>query len=146
MEEDKRFKAFSLGNKVKKVLFACIHNSGRSQMAEAFFNRLAGEKARAISAGTRPAAHMDRNVVEAMREIGVDIRRQRPKLLTLEMLQDADLVITMGCGVAGTCPVTFTPAEVWEFEDPEGKSLERVRQIRDQIKVKVEELVKNLDG
>jgi arsenate reductase len=145
MTGDKRFKAF-WGNKVKKVLFACVHNSGRSQMAEAFFNHLAGKKAKAVSAGTKPAAHMDRNVVEAMLEIGMNIRRQRPKLLTPGMLQEADLVITMGCGVADTCPVTFTPAEVWEFEDPEGKPLERVRQIRDQIKVKVAELVKNLSG
>lgn len=72
---------------MKAVLFVCVHNSGRNQMAEAFFNKLAGGKAIAISAGTRSAAHMDRNVVEAMREIGIDISQQRPKALTLEMME-----------------------------------------------------------
>jgi arsenate reductase len=76
----------------KKVLFICIHNAGRSQMAEAFFNHMAGDNARAVSAGTRPAAHKDRGVVEAMLEVGIDIRQQRPKALTLDMIEDADRV------------------------------------------------------
>ena len=125
---------------MKKILFACVHNSGRSQMAEAFFNSLAEGKAIATSAGTRPAAHVDSNVAQAMREIGIDITQQRPKPLTFEMVESADRVITMGCGVEEVCPASFIPTEDWELEDPEGKPLEKVRQIRDEIKTRVEEL------
>lgn len=127
---------------MKKVLFVCVHNSGRSQMAEAFFNQMAKGKAAAISAGTRPAVHMDKGVVEAMHEIGIDIRNQRPKLLTFTMLENADRVITMGCGVEETCPASFVPAEDWELNDPEGRSLEEVRKVRDTIRDRVETLVK----
>jgi arsenate reductase len=127
---------------MKKVLFVCVHNTGRSQMAEAFFNQMARGKATAISAGTKPAVHTDRGVVEAMREIGIDISRQRPKALTLEMMEKADRVITMGCGVAEACPASFVPAEDWELDDPEGKSLEEIRKIRDTIRDRVETLVK----
>jgi len=111
-------------------------------MAEAFFNQMAKGKAAAISAGTRPAVHMDKGVVEAMHEIGIDIRNQRPKLLTFTMLENADRVITMGCGVEETCPASFVPAEDWELNDPEGRSLEEVRKVRDTIRDRVETLVK----
>ena len=126
----------------KKVLFVCVHNAGRSQMAEAFFNQMTKGKATAISAGTRPAIHMDKGVVKAMRELGIDISQQRPKALTLEMVEQADRVITMGCGVEETCPASFIPTEDWELDDPEGRSLEDVRKIRDMIKARVETLVK----
>ncbi len=85
-EQDNRFKAFSLGSAMKKVVFVCVHNSGRSQMAEAFFNHLAKGKAVAISAGVTPAAQVIPNVVKAMREAGIDISHQKPKILTFEML------------------------------------------------------------
>jgi len=110
-------------------------------MAEAFFNHLAKGRAIASSAGTRPAAHTDSNVVKAMRETGIDIRRQRPKELTLEMLEEADRVITMGCGAEEVCPASFVPTEDWALEDPEGKSIEEVRDIRDEIKARVERLI-----
>ena len=130
---------------MKKILFVCVHNSGRSQMAEAFFNKLAKNKARAISAGTQPAAQINPTVVAAMRELGMEIGNQKPKSLTLEMMESADRVITMCCNVAETCPASFIPTEDWELDDPEGKSIEETRQIRDQIKTKVEVLVKELD-
>ena len=130
---------------MKKILFVCVHNSGRSQMAEAFFNQLAKSKARAISAGTQPAAQVNPTVVTAMRELVIEIGNQKPKSLTLKMMESTDRVITMGCNVAETCPASFIPTEDWELEDPEGKPIEEVRQIRDQIKAKVKALLKNLD-
>jgi len=130
----------------KRVLFVCVHNSGRSQMAEAFFNQLAKDKSVAISAGTQPAAQVNPTVAAAMLEVGIEIGSQKPKSLTLEMLESADQVITMGCGVEEVCPASLVPAEDWELADPEGKSLEEVRQIRDQIKARVKALVKNLSS
>lgn len=127
---------------MKKVLFICVHNAGRSQIAEAFFNQMAKGKATAISAGTKPAMHMDKGVVEAMHEIGIDISQQRPKVLTMEMMEKADRVVTMGCGVEETCPASFAPTEDWELDDPEGRSPEEVRKIRDTIRDRVETLVK----
>ena len=111
-------------------------------MAEAFFNALTGGEAVAVSAATRLAVHIDQNVVEAMWEIGIDVRNQTPKLLTPEMTEKADRVITMGCNVAETCPVSFVPTEDWELNDPAGKSLDEVREIRNSVKAKVEVLVK----
>jgi arsenate reductase len=126
---------------MKKVLFVCVQNSGRSQMAEAFFNQLAEGKAVAISAGTQPAAQINSTVVTAMHEVGIDIGDRKPKLLTSEMLESADRVITMGCNVAEACPTSFVPAEDWELNDPEGKPIQEVRRIRDKIKTRVEELI-----
>ena len=126
---------------MKSILFVCVHNSGRSQMAEAFFNNYAKSKAQAFSAGTQPASHTDRTVLQAMKEMGIDISAQRPKMLTLKMMGDADKVITMGCGVEGVCPATFIPTEDWQLEDPEGKPIERVRAIRDEIETKVKKLI-----
>ena len=128
----------------KKVLFICVHNAGRSQMAEAFFNQMAKGKAKATSAGTKPDAHIDKGVVTAMQEVGIDIRNQKPKALTLEMMESADRVINMGCGVEETCPACFVPTEDWELDDPKGKSPDEIRKIRDEIKVRVEKLVKEL--
>jgi arsenate reductase len=126
---------------VKTVLFVCVHNSGRSQMAEALFNQMAETRAVAISAGTKPASRVNPVVTEAMREIGMDISHKTPKLLTLEMLEKADRVITMGCDVEETCPASFVPTEDWELGDPEGKPLEEIREIRDEIKTRVEKLL-----
>jgi arsenate reductase len=129
---------------MKKVLFVCVHNSGRSQMAEALFNHYAAGKAQAFSAGTQPASHVNPTVVEAMREVGIDISPQRPKKLTLEMLDDADKVVTMGCGVESVCPAAFVPTEEWQLEDPEGKPIEKVREIRGEIEAKVKKLIEQI--
>ncbi|MBN2462117.1 MAG: arsenate reductase ArsC [Dehalococcoidia bacterium] len=127
---------------MQKVLFVCVHNSGRSQMAEAFYNHYAAGEAEALSAGTQPASHVDRTVVKAMREIGVDISSKRAKALTSEMLDGADRIITMGCGVEGVCPAVFLPTEDWQLEDPEGRPIEKVREIRDEIEAKIKRLIR----
>ncbi len=131
---------------MKKVLFVCVHNAGRSQMAEAFFNQMANGKARGFSAGTKPASKVTLVAAEAMREVGLDISRRKPKLLTAEMLEYVDLVINMGCGVEGNCPASFLPTDDWHIEGPAGKPIERVREIRDQVKAKVEGLIRELEG
>jgi arsenate reductase len=113
-------------------------------MAEAFFNQIAKGKAVAISAGTQPAAQVNPSVVTVMSEVGIEIGEQKPKMLTLEMLESADRVITMGCNVAKACPASFVPTEDWELDDPEGKPIEKVRQIRDEIEIKVDELARTL--
>lgn len=111
-------------------------------MAEAFFNQLAEGKARAISAGTQPANDIDSQVVEVMREVGLDISMNKPKALTLKMLEQADRVVTMGCGAEGVCPASFVETEDWQLEDPKGKALDEVRRIRDEIEAKVVEILK----
>ena len=129
----------------KKVLFVCTHNRGRSQMAEAIFNRYAPSHIRAISAGSQPAERLNQTVVNAMKEIDINISSQRPKLLTVEMLDSADIVITMGCGAEKACPAAFVQTEGWQLEDPEGKSMRTVREIRDHIEVKVKHLIKQIE-
>ena len=129
---------------MKTVLFVCVHNAGRSQMAEAFFNDLAKGKAVGLSAGTTAAGAVNPVVVEAMREVGMDMTGKRPKALTPEMMEKADLIVTMGCGAEGVCPATFVETEDWGLEDPKGKSLEMVRQIRDTIRFRVTELLGRL--
>ena len=126
---------------MKTVLFVCVGNSGRSQMAEAFFNQAAGGKARAISAGTKPASAVDPQAIEVMRELGIDISAARPKALTVDMLEQTDRVVTMGCGGEGVCPASFVETEDWQLEDPKGKSLEEVRRIRDEIRARVTRLL-----
>ena len=129
---------------MKRVLFVCVHNAGRSQMAEAFFNQMAKEKAKVFSAGTQPTDKVNPVVVVAMREVGIDIGRRKPKPLRLEMLDNIERVITMGCGADAVCPASFVPTEDWQLEDPEGKPIEIVRRIRYEIRAKVEELVRTL--
>ena len=128
---------------IKTVVFVCIHNSGRSQMAEAFCNQLTKGKAIGISAGTQPGDEVNPIVVKAMREVGIDISGNKPKTMTLDMLSKADKMITMGCGAdaLGLCPASFIETEDWVLEDPEGKSLEQVRIIRDEIKKRVMKLI-----
>jgi len=113
-------------------------------MAEAFFNQKTQGKAVAISAGTNPAAQLNPTVVTAMRESGIDIADKKPKLLTTEMLESADRVIAMGCDVVEACPATFFPTEDWGLDDPEGKSIEGVRQIRDEIEARIDGLVRTI--
>jgi len=129
---------------VKKVLFICVQNAGRSQMAEALFNALAVGRAVGMSAGTRPAERVHPEVVEAMKEVGIDMSAHQPKMLTPEMVSEADKIITMGCGADEACPVTYTPAEDWGIDDPAGQPLETVRAIRDEIRARVESLLRTL--
>lgn len=129
---------------VKRVLFVCMHNSGRSQMAEAIFNHLAQGKAVAASAGTAPAATVLPSVVQAMGEVGIDIGSQRPKELTEEMARQAERIIAMGCNVQEACPALHLEVEDWGIEDPQGQSIERVREIRDEIWRRVERLLGEL--
>jgi arsenate reductase len=124
-----------------KVVFACVANAGRSQMAAGFFNALANKtRARAISAGTRPGTAVHPEVVEAMRESGIDLSSATPQYLSSDLVKDAHIVITMGCG--DECPlVPGVEREDWPLDDPKGQPVEAVRVIRDQIKRRVEELV-----
>jgi protein-tyrosine-phosphatase len=126
---------------MKKVLFVCTHNSGRSQMAEAYFNKLAGGTATATSAGITPAKKLNPVVAKVMEEAGLDISNQRPKLLTEEISQEANRIITMGCDVAEGCPISLVSAENWNIQDPEGQSITTVRQIRDEVERKVSSLI-----
>ena len=114
-------------------------------MAGAFFNQMAKGKAQAYSAGTQPADKVNPVVAEAMKEAGFDISQNKPKALTMEMVEKADKMITMGCGddAAGLCPAKIIETEDWALEDPKEKSLEQVRQIRDEIKTKVTELLRD---
>jgi len=128
-----------------RVLFVCVHNAGRSQMAEAFFNALAKGRAQGFSAGTEPAARVNPLVVQAMKEVGIDIGHTSPKRLTLDMVQKADRVISMGCQMDQACPTALVPMEDWRLEDPEGKSLEEVRGIRNEVRRRVQELLSELN-
>jgi len=112
-------------------------------MAEAFFNHLAKGKAQAVSAGTNPASGVDPTVIELMNELGVGVFNHYPKKLNVDMLNQVDKVITMGCGVEQACPATFTETEDWGLEDPDGRSKDKTREISDQIKVRVEKLLKD---
>jgi arsenate reductase len=120
------------------VMFACVHNAGRSQMAAAFFNALADpHKARAVSAGTQPGERVHDVVIDAMREVGMDLRAAVPRLLTPDLAQDVTWLITMGCGDA--CPVVpGVRRGDWPLDDPKGQPLDRVREIRDDIRQRVE--------
>jgi arsenate reductase len=131
---------------MKTALFVCVHNAGRSQMAAALFNQLAKGKAHAVSAGTQPADRVNPVVVEALKEVGLDVSAIQPRLLTFEMVEQADRMITMGCGAeAGAlCPASFIPTEDWAVDDPKGKSLDQVRKIRDEIKVRVTGLLNEM--
>ena len=126
---------------MKKVIFACVHNAGRSQMAAAWFNQLAPADTRAISAGTAPAARVHPEVVDVMKEVGIDLSSATPQRLTADLAQDADLLVTMGCG--DQCPyVPGLKIEDWPLEDPKGQPIERVREIRDEIRRRVEGLLR----
>jgi arsenate reductase len=125
------------------VLFVCVHNAGRSQMAAGFLRQLAGDRIEVRSAGSVPGDGLNPVAVQAMAELGIDIAGQRPRILTPDTVQASDVVITMGCG--DTCP--FFPGkryEDWEFDDPAGQPIEAVRIIRDQIRASVEHLAAGL--
>jgi len=125
------------------VLFVCIHNAGRSQMAAGYLRHLAGDRIEVLSAGSEPADQVNPVAVAAMREEGIDVTAERPKLLTTDAVQKSDVVVTMGCGDA--CP--FFPGkryEDWVLDDPAGRPIEEVRPVRDEIRRRVEALVADL--
>ncbi|WP_138444230.1 arsenate reductase ArsC [Sinomonas susongensis] len=125
------------------VLFVCVHNAGRSQMAAAYLNRLSGGRVEVRSAGSEPADKVNPAAVEAMLEDGIDIRNEIPKILTTEAVKDSDVVITMGCG--DTCPIfPGKRYEDWDLEDPAGKGVDAVRPIRDEIRGRIEGLIAEL--
>ncbi|MFF4520234.1 arsenate reductase ArsC [Streptomyces bluensis] len=122
------------------VLFVCVHNAGRSQMAAAFLTHLAGDRVQVRSAGSAPAATVNPAVVEAMAEIGIDVSAEVPKVLTVEAVQASDVVITMGCG--DTCPVFPGKRYLdWELQDPAGQGVAAVRPIRDEIEKRIRGLI-----
>ncbi len=125
------------------VLFVCIHNAGRSQMAAGYLRHLAGDRVEVLSAGSTPAASVNPVAVQAMAEEGIDIAAEQPKILTTQAVQTSDVVITMGCG--DTCP--FYPGkryEDWVLDDPAGQGIEAVRPIRDEIRRRIEALLAEL--
>ena len=130
---------------MKRVVFACVHNAGRSQMAAAWFNRIADpEKARAISAGTQPSDHVHPVVVDAMKEKGIDLSKVEPQKLTMELARDAAFLVTMGCGES--CPhLPGVPIRDWPLPDPKGQGLESVRRIRDDVESRVRSFVTEND-
>lgn len=126
------------------VLFVCVHNAGRSQMAAGYLQALAGDRVHVLSAGTEPKDQVNPSAVAAMAEVGIDIASQQPKVLTTEAVHESDYVITMGCG--DSCP--FFPGKTyldWPLEDPAGKGVADVRPIRDEIRAKVEALIAEID-
>jgi arsenate reductase len=128
---------------VARVLFVCLHNAGRSQMSQALFERAAGGRHEARSAGTEPAEHVHREVVEAMRELGIDLADKTPQKLSDELAEWADVVVTMGCGDA--CP--YIPGKRyidWNLPDPKGVPLDEVRALRDDIAQRTEALAREL--
>jgi arsenate reductase (thioredoxin) len=125
------------------VLFVCVHNAGRSQMAAGYLEHLAGGRVRVLSAGSQPADQINPVAVQAMAEDGVDITAAQPKVLTTETVEDSDVVITMGCGDA--CP--YFPGkryEDWDLEDPAGQGIDTVRAIRDDIKTRIQALIADI--
>ena len=127
---------------MKKVLFVCVENAGRSQMAEAFAKKYGAQSFIASSAGNKPAEKINPVVVEAMKEKGIDISTNKPKKLDFQTANDSDIIVTMGCNDQGICPGPFfKPTIDWKLEDPKDKPMEKVREIRDQIEHQVRELI-----
>jgi arsenate reductase len=127
------------------ALFVCLHNAGRSQMSQALFERAAEGRNRALSAGTTPGERVHPEVVEVMRELGIDLSDREPRALTRELAEEADVVVTMGCG--DECP--YIPGKRyldWDLEDPKGRPVEEVRATRDEIERRVNAVVAELDG
>jgi arsenate reductase (thioredoxin) len=142
---------FSFGSnksksKVKQtILFVCVQNAGRSQMAEGFFRKYAPEDYEPLSAGTKPASEVNPIAVEAMKEVDIDISKQRPKDITEDMMRNSSKMVNMGCMERDWCPTVFVPNLIdWGIEDPKGKTIEKVREIRDEIEVRVKDLVTKL--
>ena len=127
---------------MRRVLFVCVENASRSQMAEAFAKYYGKGKIEAISAGTMPSTEVNPIVVQVMGEKGIDISKNKPKLVNTQMVQKADVIIVMGCDAQGFCPASFLNKVVdWKLEDPKGKPIEKVREIRDEIERRVKKLI-----
>lgn len=135
-------------DRVRTILFVCVENAGRSQMAEGFFNsRYAPKGFRALSAGTRPSFGLNPLAVQAMGEVGIDISGQKTKEITEDMIRQSSRTVNMGCMNQSECPMLFINDVVdWEIEDPKGKTIVMVRQIRDKIEKKVKEIAKALES
>jgi len=127
------------------ILFVCVENAGRSQMAEGFFNKYAPGRYHAISAGIKPVSEINPLAIEAMREVGIDISNQKSKEITEDMIRNSYKTVNMGCMDKDSCPTLFLANVLdWNLEDPKGKSIEKVREIRDEIDRRVNELVASL--
>ena len=132
-------------SETKKILFVCVENVGRSQMAEGFFRKFALPEFLAQSAGTKPTNEINPLAVQVMKEVGIDITGQKPKVLSDEMIKKSAKVINMGCMDKESCPVLFVNTVIdWNIPDPKDKPIEQVRKIRDEIEIKVKELVASL--
>ena len=130
---------------MKKVLFVCVENAGRSQIAEGFFKKLAPSEYEGISAGTIPVSEINPLAIKAMKEVDIDISDNKSKLVTNEMIEESDSVVNMGCMDKESCPALFVEEiDDWDIEDPKGKSIEDIRRIRDSIETKVNKLVSEL--
>jgi arsenate reductase len=130
---------------LKKILFVCVENAGRSQMAEGFAKHYGNGNVEAISAGTMPSSEINPLVVQVMQEKGIDISKNRPKQITNQMVQEADTIVVMGCSAQGFCPAPLLGKVVdWNIGDPRGKSLEKVREIREEIEAKVRKLINEI--
>jgi len=129
-------------NSMKQILFVCVENAGRSQIAEGFFKKLTPDGYEGISAGTKPATQINTLAVQAMKEVDIDISDNKSKLITNEMIEESDVVVNMGCIDKESCPALFVDnVSDWGIEDPKEKPIEDVRRIRDLIEIKVRELV-----
>ena len=130
---------------MKKILFVCVENAGRSQMAEAFFRKYLPSEFQPISAGTKPAAKVNPIVIQAMKEVGIDIENNSPQNISQQMIDEAEIAVNMGCMDKESCPALFLKdVEDWQIQDPKGKSIEEVREIRDQIEQKVKDLIDSM--
>ena len=131
----------------KNILFVCVENAGRSQMAEAFFKKYAKNQFNVISAGIFPSSHLNPVVVSVMNELGIDLENQKPQLLSSSMIENSNKTVNMGCMDKESCPSLFVKdVDDWNIEDPKGKSIEDVRKIRDQIKNDVLNLLNSIES
>lgn len=131
---------------MKKILFVCVENAGRSQMAEAFFKKFMPKGFEVISAGTKPSDKVNPIVLQAMTEIGIDMKNQIPKTISQQIISGSEKAVNMGCIDKESCPALFLKDILdWQIPDPKGKPIEQVREIRDQIKSKVLDLIKSLE-
>jgi protein-tyrosine-phosphatase len=135
------------GQAERTVLFVCVENAGRSQIAEGFFNKYAPDGYRAMSAGTRPTSEINPLAVQAMKEVGVDISHQKSKIITEDMIRSSARTVNMGCIDQSECPMLFINNVIdWGIEDPKGKPIEKVREIRDEIERRVRAIAKTLQS
>ncbi len=130
---------------LKKILFVCVENAGRSQIAEGFLRKYAPNRFQSLSAGTKPIDIVNPLAIDVMKEIGIDIRKQKPKVLSNDLIKQSYKIVNMGCMDKESCPTLFVENAInWNIEDPKGKSIDVVRKIRDEIEKKVKELVTTL--